>query len=197
MKYSAQKFALPSLDGLSQKQLEVHLGLYEGYVKNINLLEDQAAELSKMDAEKYAFAIESVRRRLGFEFDGMRMHELYFSQWEHGSTAEPGGSALDTALSETYGSWKEFLAHFRKVGMSRGGGWVTLGWDAKANAPHIWWTADHEIGMLAELKILLTCDMWEHAYMVDYLPSEKGKYLDAFFKNLNWGLVEKRFGQAI
>jgi Fe-Mn family superoxide dismutase len=193
MQYSAQKFALPVLDGLSQKQMEVHLGLYEGYVKNLNLLHEQAEALVKQDADKYAFAIESVRRRMGFEFDGMRMHEVYFEQWEHKATAEPAGSALDKALSKKYGSWKDFVAHFRKVGMSRGGGWVTLGWDAKAKTPHIWWTADHEIGMLAELKILLTCDMWEHAYMVDYLPSEKAKYLDAFFKNLNWDAVEKRF----
>lgn len=194
--YQAKTFSLPALEGISQKQIDVHLGLYQGYVKHINLLRDQIADLSAQDPEKYAFAIESIRRRMGFEFNGMRMHEFYFPQWEGGASAEPRGSILDTALSEKYGSWDAFIAHFKKVGMSRGSGWCTLAWDKAGNTPHIWWTADHELGMLANVEILLAMDMWEHAYMVDYLPADKAKHIDAFLKNLNWKTVEDRF-QAI
>lgn len=194
--YTAKTFTLPEMEGVSQKQLEVHLGLYQGYVKHVNLLREQIADLSNMDSEKYAFAIESVRRRLSFEFNGMRMHELYFSQWEGSSSSEPHGSELDKALSEKYGSWDDFLKHFRAVGMSRGPGWCSLAWDAEGKTPHVWWTADHELGQLADVRILLTMDMWEHAYMVDYLPAEKAKHIDAFFKNLNWSIVEKRFANA-
>jgi Fe-Mn family superoxide dismutase len=190
--YTPQTFQLPDLKGISPRQVEIHLGLYQGYVKNINALREEIAELTK-DADKHAFAIESVRRRLGFEFNGMRLHELYFEQWEGGAQGDPSKSPLAPSLVEKYGSLEGFVEHFRKVGMSRGSGWTTFGWDAKAQQPHVWWTADHELGMLADVKILLTMDMWEHAYMIDYAPAEKSKHIDAFFANLNWSTVEKRF----
>lgn len=194
--YSEQTFSFPTLDGISDKQLEVHVGLYKGYVKHINVLREQIADLSEKDAEKYHFAIESIRRRLGFEFNGMRMHEFYFPQWESGATDEPQDSALAKVLIEKYGNWEAFIQHFKTVAMSRGSGWTTLGWDKKARTPHIWWTADHELGTLADIDILLTADMWEHAYMVDYLPAEKSQHIEAFFKNLNWNVVLERFDAA-
>lgn len=194
--YQQKTFTIPSLEGVSQKQIDVHLALYEGYVKHVNLLREQLADLSATDPQKYAFAIESVRRRLGFEFNGMRMHELYFAQWEGGASQEPRGSALESALSETYGSWEDFLAHFKQVGLSRGPGWCTLAWDKSAEIPHVFWTSDHELGTLADVSILMTMDMWEHAYMVDYVPAEKAAHVAAFLKNLNWSLVEKRFTAA-
>lgn len=194
--YEAQTFNFPEMEGISEKQLEVHIGLYNGYVKHINILREQIADLSK-DTEKYAFAIESVRRRLGFEFNGMRMHELYFSQWEGGKTEEPRGSELEKVVTEKYGSWEAFIDHFKKTAMSRGSGWTTLGWDKKTQQPHVWWTADHELGMLADVDIILTADMWEHAYMIDYLPSEKAQHVGAFLKNLNWDVTTKRFDSAL
>ena len=191
--YEAQSFTFPELEGISEKQLEVHVGLYNGYVKHVNLLREQIADLTKQDAEKYNYAIESIRRRLGFEFNGMRMHELYFSQWEGGKTESPTDSALASAIIGKYGTWEDFIAHFKKVAMSRGSGWTTLGWDKQSKTPHIWWTADHELGMLADVDIILTADMWEHAYMVDYVPAEKAQHVDAFFKNLNWSVTTARF----
>ncbi len=192
-KYEAKKFNIPTLDGISEKQIEMHLGLYAGYVKHMSVLHEQIKDLTTQDPEKYHFAIESVRRRLGFEFNGMRMHEFYFPQFEGGATDEPKESEFAKVLSEKYGSWEEFITHFKSVGMSRGSGWTTLAWDAKNNMPFVWWTTDHELGMLADVEILLAMDMWEHAYMVDYMPGEKGKHIDAFFKNLNWEIVESRF----
>lgn len=194
--YEAKKFTIPALDGISEKQIAVHLGLYEGYVKHINLLRAQIVDLTAQDQEKFAFAIESTRRRMGFEFNGMRMHEFYFPQWEGDATPESRGSTLDAALSEKYGSWDNFISHFKKVGMSRGSGWCTLAWDKAGETPHVWWTVDHELGMLANVEILLAMDMWEHAYMVDYVPAEKGKHIDAFLKNVNWSIVEARFAAA-
>lgn len=194
--YEAQTFNIPALDGISPKQIEVHLGLYQGYVKHINLLREQIKDLTELDAEKYSFAIESIRRRMGFEFNGMRMHEFYFPQFEGSSTPLTTGGRLEAALSEKYGSREAFIEHFKKVGMSRGSGWATLAWDAKGKTPHVWWTADHELGTLADVEVLLALDMWEHSYMVDYLPAEKAKHIDAFFKNVNWSVVEDRFAKA-
>lgn len=193
--YEAQTFTIPPLNGISQQQIDVHLGLYQGYVKHVNLLREQIADLSS-DTEKYHFAIESVRRRLGFEFNGMRMHEFYFPQFEGGATPAPTEGPLYDALTEKYGSWDAFVEHFKSVGMSRGSGWTVLAYDTKGRTPHVWWTTDHELGTLADVEVLLAMDMWEHAYMVDYLPAEKKQHIDAFFNNLNWNVVEERCTQA-
>jgi superoxide dismutase, Fe-Mn family len=195
-KYETQTFNIPKLEGISDKQIEVHLGLYRGYVKHINLLREQIADLTKQNSEKKHFAIESVRRRMGFEFNGMRMHEFYFPQLEGGATEEPKESKLGATLAEKYGDWEKFIEHFKGVGMSRGSGWTVLAWDKKGKTPHIWWTVDHELGTLADVEVLLAMDMWEHAYMVDYLPAEKGKHVDAFFQNINWSVITTRFDQA-
>lgn len=189
--YTAKRFNFPALDGISTKQLELHVALYGGYVKNFNTLQEQIMDLEK-DSEKYTFAIESIRRRLGFEFNGMRMHELYFAQLEGMGTPLSDDGALNNIFKKEYGGADGFQAQCKKVGMSRGGGWTTLVWDKENSTPHIAWTADHELGVLADVSILLVLDMWEHAYMVDYTPSEKAKYIDAFFKNINWVVVESR-----
>jgi superoxide dismutase, Fe-Mn family len=198
MKYEARKFNLPELKGLSKKQIDVHLALYEGYVKNINLimetLKGYAAYGDKAsDGDK--LAISELRRRVGFEFDGMRMHEYYFEQFE----GEKGGSAesgLAKAAAERYGSGEAFLAHIKEVAGTRGIGWVVVYYDAVGKTLHTVWVNDHEIGQLAGCPVILALDLWEHAYMVDYLPAEKKSYVDAFFDNLNWMACEKRFDDA-
>ncbi len=194
MKYEAKQFNLPNLEGLSEKQIEVHLGLYNGYVAHTNLLQEVLEDLKK-DPEKNAYAIESVRRRIGFEFNGMRMHELYFEQLENGATDEARGGAFDEIVSNKYGDFDAFLSEFKKTAMTRGIGWTVLAIDRRVQGvpeAFVLWVADHELGQLGDLDVLLALDMWEHAYMVDYTPAEKAQYIEAFFKNLNWNVVEKR-----
>lgn len=193
MEYASQKFDLPSLDGLSEKQITAHLGLYEGYVKHVNLLREQIKDLQAADKEKYAYAVMELRRRLGFEFNGMRMHEYYFTQFEGGTTDVDDKGTLAKAVAEKYGSWKDFIDHFKTVGMSRGIGWTILYNDQKSKTVHTAWVSDHELGQLGGLPIILVMDMWEHAFMVDYLPSEKKDYVEVFLKNVNWTVCEKRF----
>ena len=196
MKYEEQKFEIPELAGISAKQIEVHLGLYAGYVKHTNLLREQISELETLDKEKYSYAIAELRRRLGFEFDGMRMHEYYFTQFEGGAITPTEDSVLAHAVIEKYGSWNQFIEHFITVGKMRGIGWTILCYDAKMHTPHVSWVGDHELGQLSGLPIILAMDMWEHAYMVDYTPSEKVKYIEAFLSNLNWSVPETRFTNA-
>lgn len=191
MEYKVQEFNIPSLKGLSEKQIEVHLGLYAGYVKHANLIRDLISDLGK--DEKNAYAVTELRRRYSFEFDGMRMHEYYFEQLEGSSNEIDGSGALAKAVSEKYGDWNGFIEHFKQVGMSRGIGWTVLYYDPKGNTPHVTWIGDHELGTLAGLPIIFALDMWEHAFMVDYVPSEKGKYIDAYLTNTNWQVMEKRF----
>ncbi len=191
--YTAQTFNLPELPGLSEKQIRAHLGLYEGYVKHINVLREQIAELTALDKDKYAYAIMETRRRLGFEFNGMRMHEYYFIQLEGGASPLASDSKLAVAVSEKYGSVEDFMAHFKAVGMSRGIGWSVLYADPTADTVHTAWVSDHELGQLGGLPVILAMDMWEHAFMVDYLPAEKKNYVEAFMSNVNWNVVAERF----
>lgn len=190
--YEPKKFDLPNLDGLSEKQITAHIGLYEGYVKHVNHLREQIHDLQSIDKEKYAYAVMELRRRLGFEFNGMRMHEYYFSQFEGGSAEAKNDSALAGAVSKKYGSWGGFIDHFTTIGMTRGIGWTVLYQDPEASTVHTAWIADHELGQLGGLPVILAMDMWEHAFMVDYLPSEKKGYIEAFLKNTNWSTVEGR-----
>ena len=193
MTYQEQKFDLPDLKGLSAKQVEVHLGLYGGYVKHVNSVRETIAELESTDKEKHAYTIAELRRRFSFEFNGMRMHEYYFESMEKGVEAPDQNAPLAKALGKKYGDWDGFIEHFKAVGMSRGIGWTVLYADPKGQTVHVSWVTDHELGTLAGLPILLPMDMWEHAFMVDYLPSEKKQYIDAFLSNVNWKKVEERF----
>ncbi|OGG76452.1 hypothetical protein A2950_02340 [Candidatus Kaiserbacteria bacterium RIFCSPLOWO2_01_FULL_55_19] len=196
MTYTAKQFNLPALTGLSEKQVKVHLALYEGYVKHVNLIAEklQAVRDGKLEMDPYITA--ELRRRLAFEFDGMRLHEYYFEQFEGGATAPNADSALASVATEKYG--KEGLeAHIRETAAARGIGWVVVYYDPRGKTLQTVFVGDHEVGQLAGLPILLALDLWEHAYMVDYVPAEKKSYIDAFFANLNWSVIEKRFDQAM
>jgi Fe-Mn family superoxide dismutase len=195
MKYEVRKFDLPELKGLSKKQIELHLSLYEGYVKHSNLIMEKLAEMREKDAEGNAYAMAEIRRRFGFEFDGMRMHEYYFEQFEGGNQGSPE-SALAKAAAERYGSGEQFLAHIREVAGTRGIGWVVVYYDQIGKTLHTAWVNDHEIGQLGGCPVILALDLWEHAYMVDYMPAQKKDYIDAFFDNLNWNVCEARFDKA-
>jgi superoxide dismutase, Fe-Mn family len=205
MTYTAKTFNLPALEGLSEKQIKVHLALYEGYVKHVNLIMSMSKMYGKTEDEGGKYSLAEFRRRFAFEFNGMRLHEYYFEQFLQqnvGSDAEgeKGGnpeSGLAKAAAEKYGSGEEFIAHIRSIASSRGIGWVIVYADPHANTIHTTFVNDHEVGQLAGLPILLALDLWEHAYMVDYVPADKKNYIDAFFANLNWTVVEKRFDEAM
>jgi Fe-Mn family superoxide dismutase len=199
MTYTAKKFNLPTLTGLSEKQIKVHLALYEAYVKNVNLIMETLvgyAAYGDKASDGDRLAIAELRRRFGFEFDGMRMHEYYFEQFE----GEKGGSAesgLAKAAAEKYGSGENFIKHIKEVAGTRGIGWVVVYSDPIGKTLHTVFVNDHELGQLAGLPILLALDLWEHAYMVDYVPADKKNYIDAFFSNVNWTVIETRFDESM
>ena len=196
MTYKARTFDLPELKGLSKEQITLHLSLYEGYVKHTNLIMEKIAVLKETDAVGNSYLINELRRRFGFEFDGMRMHEYYFEQFEGGGSAPDGDAALQDAAKEKYKDWEGFIAHIKEVAGTRGIGWVVVSYDSKGRTLHTAWVDDHQLGQLAGLSVILALDLWEHAYMVDYAPKDKNLYVDAFFENLNWGVIENRFISA-
>ena len=192
MQYETKSFTIPTLEGISEKTIDVHLGLYAGYVKHTNLTHEQLADLSK-DAEKNAYAIAEIQRRLGFEFCGMRNHEYYFEQFEGGAAEIPDGAFKD-AIEKQWGSTDTWIKSFKQVAGARGIGWTILYRDPVTGGLLQTWVDEHHEGMLGGVDIILALDMWEHAYMTDLPPSQKKEYVESFFKNLNWDVVAKRLG---
>ncbi|MEK7612707.1 MAG: Fe-Mn family superoxide dismutase [Patescibacteria group bacterium] len=196
MQYQERKFTIPALDGISAKSAEEHLGLYAGYVKNFNAIGAKIIEYLK-ESEKHAIAISELTRRHSFEWGGMRLHELYFSQWEGGVTPLAPESTLGMALSKDFGSVENLIVEMKQVGMMRGPGWSLLYWDSIGQTSHLGFSGEQHQGHFVTLPVILALDVWEHAFILDYGAQGKGKYIDAFFKNLNWRVVEDRFQSAV
>ncbi|MDD3531630.1 MAG: Fe-Mn family superoxide dismutase [Candidatus Pacebacteria bacterium] len=196
MTYTAKTFNLPALPGISEKQVNVHLALYEGYVKHVALIGEKFKAVREGKLELDPYIASELRRRFAFEFNGMRMHEYYFGQFESGAVVMNQNSSLASVATAKYGSGEKFIEHIKEMAGTRGIGWVVVYYDPTGEILHTTFVTDHEIGQLAGLPIILALDLWEHAYMVDYVPADKKNYIDAFFANLNWGVVEKRFEEA-
>jgi Fe-Mn family superoxide dismutase len=190
MKYTAQTFDIPELEGISKDTIEGHLGLYQGYVKHANLIQEKITQLS-VDTTTHAYLIAELQRRLGFEFCGMRNHEYYFTQFEDGFKALPEG-ALKTLIEKEWGRVDTWIESFKLIAKTRGVGWAMLYFDKDTNQLVQTWVDEQHIGQLADLQIVLALDMWEHSYMRDYKASEKNSYIEAFFTNLNWEVVALR-----
>jgi len=190
MHYEAKQFNIPELNGISQETIDLHLGLYQGYVKHVNLINDKIKAFSH-DMENNAYAIAEMQRRLGFEFGGMRNHEYYFTQFEGGVESLKDGK-LKEMMEAQWGSVENWYKEFVNIAMTRGVGWAMLYIDRTTNQLVHTWVDEQHLGQLADLDIILALDMWEHSFMRDYLPSAKKDYVTAFFNNLNWDVVAGR-----
>ncbi len=187
--YSPKDFnRLKGMPGFSNQALDLHFTLYQGYVKNTNeLLEN----LSKIAANTPAYA--EMKRRLGWEFDGMRLHELYFGNLGGNGQMAPD-SKIARLLSEQFGSVENWANDFKATGAMRGIGWVVLYEDPVTGRLINTWINEHDVGHLAGGKPLLIMDVFEHAFIPDY-GLKKGEYIEAFFKNIDWKAVDSRLGQ--
>ncbi len=189
--YEAKTFIIPTLEGISARSIEEHLGLYLGYVKNFNAMSGLITELA-VDSEKNAHALSEIIRRRSFEFGGMRLHELYFAQLEGGASPFSAESSLSKALTLQFGSVEVLVQHMKGVALMRGPGWANLYFDPQEKMFHLGFSGEQHQGHFATLPIIIALDVWEHAYLLDYGAAGKAKYVDAFFKNLNWSVVESR-----
>ena len=194
--FEEMKFDIPELVGISQKSIEEHLKLYAGYVKGANTVGMKLGEMVAEDSNKFAYALTEVNRRFSFEFNGMRNHEVYFKSFEGGSTALTTGGALEKAISETWGSWDAWMKMFSMMALTRGVGWAMLSWDRKDKRLLFHWVDEQHLGQLNGCDTILALDMWEHSFVFDYQPSGKKNYVDDFFKNVNWSVIEDNFAKA-
>lgn len=195
-KFEEQTFTLPELKGISNKNIEEHLKLYSGYVKNANMITEKVAELVKADPLENAYVISELNRRFSFEFNGIRNHEYYFHSLEGGPKPLPENSLFKEAI-EKNSSFEEWQSSFKSLAMTRGIGWAVVGWDTHSGQLVHTWVDEQHLGQLNGLHWVLAIDMWEHAFVYDYPTSEKKKYVEAFFENLNWEVIEENFKKAI
>jgi Fe-Mn family superoxide dismutase len=188
--YQEKNFGLTALPGLSEKQIAEHIKLYNGYVKNLNEL-NMRLEKMQQDPAADAYVVAELRRRIGFEFNGARLHDYYFGDLGGNGVLADGG--LKSALATQYGSYENWLKDFKACAMSRGTGWAILAYDADAKRLFNIWVTNHEQGHLAGAKILVALDVWEHAFLFDYIPAQRKDYVDAYLANLDWKKIATRF----
>jgi Fe-Mn family superoxide dismutase len=198
-KFEEKKFNIGTLKGISAKNIEEHLKLYAGYVKNINLIFEKLGELMadpQKDSPQNVYIIGELHRRIGFEFNGMRNHEYYFKSLEGGAKPLPVNSEFKKAIEKAAPSLEAAMMGFKTLAMTRGVGWAILYYDKQTNQLIPAWVDEQHLGQLNGLSYVLGIDMWEHAFVYDYPTSEKKKYVEAFFANLNWEVIEKNFTEA-
>ena len=193
--YKTKEFDLSGLTGISDKTLEMHFKLYDGYVKETNRLNEKIAETlkdGKVDHEEMP-AYSELTRRLGFEYNGMVPHEYYFGNLRRKGEPEPEkSSSFRKAAEQSFGSFETWKTDFASVGKMRGVGWAICYEDLENGRLSNHWITLHEVGNVAGFKPILVMDVWEHAFLLDYKPAERPKYIDAFFANLDWKAVEQR-----
>ncbi len=193
--YKPKSFDLSGLNGISDRTIEMHFKLYEGYVKATNELTEKISEILKkgeVDHEKMP-AYSEMKRRLGFEYNGMVLHEYYFDNLKRAGGGDPKASSpFHQRAQSGFGSFETWKGDFISVGQMRGVGWAVCYEDPSSGRLSNHWITSHEGGNIAGYQPLLVMDMWEHAFLLDYKPSEKGKYIEAFFSNVDWQRVEKR-----
>ena len=198
MTYTPRLFNLSGLKGISDKTLEMHFKLYEGYVSETNRLNEKIAVIlqdGKVDHEETP-AYSELTRRLGFEYNGMVLHEYYFgNMMAAGASDPPAGSAFYKACERAFGSYDTWKADFVGVGKMRGVGWAICYQNPANGALSNHWISLHEVGNVAGFVPILVMDVWEHAFLLDYKPAERSKYIEAFLSNVDWSAVEKRLTQ--
>jgi Fe-Mn family superoxide dismutase len=198
--YQAKQFNLSGLTGISDETLEMHFKLYEGYVKQTNLLTEKISGFIQdghIDHEEMP-AYSELTRRLGFEYNGMVLHEYYFGNMKRGGAGDPErSSAFFKATERSYGSYGVWKADFVGIGKMRGVGWAICFENPANGRLSNHWISLHQIGNVAGFKPVVVMDVWEHAYLLDYKPAERPKYIDAFFSNIDWNTVEERTSSGV
>jgi len=193
--YRAKQFDLSGLTGISDRTLEMHFKLYEGYVKETNRLNEKISEIlrdGEVDHEEMP-AYSELTRRLGFEYNGMVLHEYYFGNLQRGGSGGPEpASALHRAAEASFGSYDLWKTDFTSVGMMRGVGWAICAQNPANGRISNHWVSLHEVGNVAGFKPILVMDVWEHAFLLDYKPAERPKYIESFLSNVDAGVVAER-----
>jgi superoxide dismutase, Fe-Mn family len=193
MNYIAKTFETRTLQGISPKNIEEHIGLYNGYVKHYNLATDLMGKyVNDSDAQ---FVITELNRRRSFEYNGIKNHEYYFTDLLSEQTPLDPISPLAQKMNETWGGYDGWRAEFEKIALTRGIGWAILSYDSETGILQNGWVDEQHLGQLNSTQYIIGIDMWEHAYVADYQPSGKKQYVADFLDQVSWTHAMERFNQ--
>ncbi len=190
--FTTKTFDIPKLSGISEKAIGEHLKLYKGYVTNSNLVLSKIKEYEK-DLTANAYVLSELHRRFAFEFGGVRNHEYYFASFVGGNKPLPADSKLKIAIEKSGLTFEAWLENFKALALTRGIGWAMLYYDKGTEQLLTQWVDEQHLGHLVSASPILALDMWEHSYLFDYIPAEKKNYVEAFFANLNWEVIENNY----
>ena len=199
-KFEPKLYDLHGLHGISDQTLATHVKLYEGYVTETKELTSRIRDMlvdGKIDQEEVP-AYSEFKRRLGFEYNGMMLHEYYFDSLTSGGSGEPPpNSMFRRAAEESFGTYETWKMDFVSTGKMRGVGWAICYLNPYSGKLSNHWITLHEVGHVAGFTPVLVLDVWEHAFILDYPPAERGEYITAFFENINWKEVEHRLTRTV
>jgi superoxide dismutase, Fe-Mn family len=191
--YTAKEFHnLQNVRGLSPNLIELHLNLYRGYVKNTNAIAVRLKQLLRT-SRSISPSVTALRKQLSWEYNGMRLHELYFENMAY-EPLNPDGNLADQ-IERDFGSIENWQRDFESAGLTRGIGWVVLYYDVVNRRLSNAWIEEHNIGPLVSNLPIVVMDVWEHAYLTQY-GLNRSEYIRTFIKNISWIVCEKRFKQA-
>ncbi len=195
MTYEVKNFdSLLGTKGFSDQLLKNHFTLYQGYVANSNKLEDALSTMTKegkISTPEYA----ELKRRFGWEWNGMRLHEYYFGNIIKGGKEINKNTNLYKKIVANFGSYEDWEKDFKATGAMRGIGWIILYYDRVEGRLFNAWINEHDVGHLSGAMPLLVMDVFEHAYMIDY-GLKKADYIEAFFKAIDWTIDPKMDAQV-
>lgn len=198
--YKAKTYDLHGLEGISDQTLAMHFKLYEGYVDETNRLTDRLRNIlldGKIDSEEM-LAYSELKRRLGFEYNGMLLHEYYFDNLQTERSSELGSNAdFRRATEKSFGTFEAWKVDFTAVGAMRGVGWAVCALNPYNGILCNHWITLHESGNIAGFVPVVVMDVWEHAFILDHKPSERDAYIDSFFAHINWTTLEHRLRRSV
>ncbi len=190
--YTAKKYDhLLGTPGFSDALLKNHFTLYEGYVKNTNSALEKLELLAKDDKRGVQEYME-IKRRFGWEWNGMRLHELYFGNMTNGGVVHDTESPLMKKIISVWGNFDAWAKGFKSTGAMRGIGWTILARDNDTGDLFNVWVNEHDVGFLAGATPLLVMDVFEHAFMLDY-GLKRVDYIESFWTAIDWSAVSARY----
>ena len=195
MTYQVRSFDLSSVQGLSKKAIDLHLGLYKTYVEQLNKLLEQSPKRSAGTAAP--LVLDGYNRRFAFEYNGVALHELFFEQLAGKHRQPRSDSDFAEALHQDYGDLSGWKASIDALAKTRGVGWVLTLRERGQERLHNCWIDLHHLSMPANCDVVFALDLWEHAYMVDFTPAQRADYVKIILDNVDWSVVEQRCLSAV
>lgn len=190
MTYEVRPFDLSGVQGLSKKAIDLHLGLYKGYVDNLNKLIEQTPKGGS------PLVLDGYNRRFAFEYNGVKLHELFFEQLASKRRQPLPESDFADALKEDFGDFNGWKSRIEMLAATRGVGWVMTLRERGTSRLHNFWVDLHHLHMPADSQIVFVLDIWEHAFLIDFTPAQKADYVKAVLENVDWAVVEKRYASS-